>query len=88
MIEEVKKNDICLEICIVSNQVLRYYNDLRTHPLKPLLNAGVKCALSPDDPGFFGAKAVNHDFYCATIGARLSLSELKKLVFYSISSTF
>jgi len=44
----------------------------------------VKCCIAPDDPGIFGLKAVNHDFFAATIGSRLSLKELKVLVHNSV----
>ena len=37
LIELVKKNNICIESCPVSNKVLGYVHDLRTHPMRALL---------------------------------------------------
>jgi len=64
--------------------VLRYHSDSRTHPLKSLLNLGVAVSISSDDPGYFGVKAVNDDFYLATISSKLDLKELKKIVHNSV----
>lgn len=38
LIEMVKENDICLECNPVSNRVLGYTHDLRTHPARGLIN--------------------------------------------------
>lgn len=37
LIEVVKEKNICLECCPVSNRVLGYTHDLRTHPARGLI---------------------------------------------------
>jgi hypothetical protein len=53
---ELKKKDVCLEICPISNRILDNVPDgLATHPLKVLHRAGVPCCLNADDPDALGA---------------------------------
>ena len=42
-----------VEICPVSNQMLKFTPDLRWHPGVMLHNMGVKISLNSDDPGVF-----------------------------------
>jgi adenosine deaminase CECR1 len=49
MIELIKDENICIEACPVSNNVLGYVNDLRSHPARALMTKGVKVTISPDD---------------------------------------
>ena len=49
LIEKVKEENICIEACPVSNHLLGYINDLRSHPVRSLLTKGVKVSISPDD---------------------------------------
>ena len=46
--EIVKKKGICIEANPLSNQILQYYEDLRTHPLITFFNRGIKVSISPD----------------------------------------
>ena len=66
--ELIRDKKICLEICPVSNQLLRYINDIRLHPIKTFLNFGIKVSISSDDPSLFGCTANNDDFYHVVIG--------------------
>lgn len=45
--------DIALEVCPSSNIKLGLFPDLHSHPLIPLMNAGIRVSLSSDDPPFF-----------------------------------
>lgn len=84
LIELVKEKNICLECCPVSNFVLGYTRDLRTHPARGLIAQGVKVSLSPDDQGFWDAKGVTLDYLMAYIAWDLDLTDLKQLVFNSL----
>ena len=84
LMEEVKKNDICLEVCPISNFVLGYSLDLCNHPARSLLHAGVPVALSSDDPGFFNYHGVTLDYVYAFLSWDLNLSDLKKLALNSL----
>lgn len=66
---------------------MRYTSDIRLHPIRSFLNLGVRVCIAPDDPGYFGINAVNHDFYLATIAARLTFLDLKQIIYNSIHSS-
>lgn len=87
LIEEVKKNDICMEVCPISNFVLGYALDLRNHPARSLLHEGVPIALSSDDPGFFNYHGVTLDYVYAFLAWELDLADLKKLAINSLKYT-
>jgi adenosine deaminase CECR1 len=85
LIPLVKSNDVALEICPISNQLLGLTPDLRTHPAAGYLNAGVQCTLSSDDPLYFGNDGLAYDFWVALTAWQLDLPALKKLARNSIT---
>lgn len=54
MIDYVKSKNVTLELCPISNYLTNAIPDLKSHPLKTLMNAGVKLTINSDDPGIFG----------------------------------
>lgn len=56
---QVKDNNITLEICPTSNIALNLFPDLQQHPLKTLMDAGIKTCLNSDDPPFFKTSLAN-----------------------------
>lgn len=54
MINYVKENNVLLELCPISNYLTNAIPDLKQHPLKTLMKAGVKVSINSDDPGIFG----------------------------------
>ena len=85
LIDEVKANNICLEVNPVSNFVLGYTLDLRTHPVRGLLQAGVPVSISSDDPALFHCDGVTLDFVYAFLAWELDLADLKQLCVNSIT---
>ncbi len=77
--EIVKKEQICIECCPVSNIVLGYTLDLRCHPVRGFLHQGIPVSINPDDPGFFDAEGVTLDYVYAFMAWELDLADLKKL---------
>jgi len=75
----LKASRVALEICPISNQVLRYVSDLRIHPANGYLNRGLPCVLSNDDPGILGNDGLSYDFWEAMVAWRLDLRGLKQL---------
>lgn len=68
----------------MSNKILGYVHDLRTHPTRSLLAHGVKVSISPDDHGFFSAPGVTLDYLVAFLSWDLNLMDLKQLCLNSI----
>lgn len=75
---------LAVELCPISNQMLRYMKDLREHPGQVLLRAGVPVSLNSDDPAIYGYQGVTHDFWAATIAWNLNLRMLKLLSYNSL----
>lgn len=42
-------------------------DDLRNHPLASFVSEGLPVVISSDDPGFWGASAVNFDWWVAAL---------------------
>lgn len=63
--ERVKTEDICIEVCPVSNELLRLNASTSCHPVPALLANGIATALSSDTPGVFGhiGTRVSCDFW-------------------------
>jgi adenosine deaminase CECR1 len=79
LLEKIKEEDICLEICPISNQILGYVADLRIHPGAHYLRAGIPCVISSDDPGLFGYHGVTPDLWEAVVAWDLDLQNIKQL---------
>ncbi|KAL4472248.1 hypothetical protein ABPG72_013881 [Tetrahymena utriculariae] len=88
LLEKIKNEEICLEICPVSNQILKYIDDIRLHPIKTFINYGVKVSINSDDPGLFGYNGVSMDFFFVSIGTQLDYKDLKLCVYNSIQYSF
>jgi adenosine deaminase CECR1 len=70
-------------VCPVSNQVLGYVSDLRSHPAVAYINAGIPVVLSPDDPGVM-RHTFSYAYYEAFMAWDLDLRELKQLAMNSL----
>ena len=61
----------------MSNFVLGYTLDLRIHPVRGLLHAGLPVSISSDDPAFFHYDGVTLDYVYAFLAWELDLADLK-----------
>ncbi|XP_043287472.1 adenosine deaminase 2-like [Venturia canescens] len=87
VLEIVKKKNIAIEICPISNQVLALVKDLRNHPASSMFVDDVPVVVSNDDPGLWGSKALSYDFYEAFMGimpAHADIRALKQLALNSL----
>ena len=73
-----------LEVCPISNQVLQYFPDLRSHTAYQLMQRGIQCVLANDDPFMFGNPGLSYDFWMAYVGMELDFPAVKTLVYNSI----
>jgi adenosine deaminase len=74
---------IALTMCPLSNQRLQVTPDLRKHPAKRFLDAGIPVTMNSDDPAYFGGYVV--DNYLALAAAlELSRDELARMAATSL----
>ncbi len=82
----VNSSRIALELCPVSNQLLRFYDDIRTHPGATYVAEGLPVTLSSDDPEIYGysSAANTPDFFMAYLSWDLSLASVKQIALNSL----
>uniref|UniRef100_A0A1I8PKD4 Adenosine deaminase n=1 Tax=Stomoxys calcitrans TaxID=35570 RepID=A0A1I8PKD4_STOCA len=88
VLQMVKERNIAVEVNPVSNQVLQLVADFRNHPCSHFFADNYPVVISPDDPSFWKASPLSHDFYIAFLGiasAHSDLRLLKKLALNSIA---
>jgi len=80
----IKQRGIAIEVCPISNQLLKTVEDIRIHPAREMLSNGLAVAISSDDPVIYGYSGLTYDFWEAYVGWNLTLAGLKKLATNSI----
>ncbi len=70
-----------LEVCPISNQMLRYFPDIRNHYALILMKMGVPCVLANDDPQILGNPGLSYDFWEMYMASDGGLLMVKGLVF-------
>ncbi|KAI1262880.1 adenosine deaminase family protein [Xylariaceae sp. FL1019] len=65
LLGEYVKQNIMVEVCPISNEVLRLATDILHHPIPAMIAHGVATAISNDDPAILGedAAGLSYDFY-------------------------
>ncbi len=81
---QIRSQKIALEVCPISNQMLRYVSDLRIHPACGYIRRGVPCVLASDDPLILQNDGLSYDFWTAWMAWSLQLQDLKALAHNSI----
>ncbi|MCE2962152.1 MAG: adenosine deaminase [Chitinophagales bacterium] len=79
LIQEIMKRDLALKICPLSNKALQVVKDFKNHPLKKMLDLGLKVTVNSDDPAYFGGQLIAN-FEAITEELNLSKDEIVQLV--------
>ena len=61
LIKEIVRRDMALTVCPLSNRALQVVPDLRDHPLKKMMDLGLRVTVNSDDPAYFGGQ-VNQNY--------------------------
>jgi adenosine deaminase len=87
LVKRLAKDRIALTVCPLSNLRLQVVKDLRQHPLRRMLDAGLTVTINSDDPAYFGGY-IGENF--AGVGAALGLSgdELAAIARSGFSASF
>lgn len=87
LVARLAKERIPLTVCPLSNIRLRVYPDMRAHPLKRLMAAGVVVTVNSDDPAYFGGY-VNANYRAVQEAFAFGPSELAQLARNSFAASF
>ncbi|KAK5163037.1 uncharacterized protein LTR77_010971 [Saxophila tyrrhenica] len=84
LVEKYKKQNICLELCPISNELLHLCGNAREHPYPQLLAAGLHCTLNADNPALFSS-TLSYEFYQVMVGdPRMNIHGWKQLAEWSL----
>ncbi|WP_203229430.1 adenosine deaminase [Aureibaculum marinum] len=78
LIQEIIKRDLALTVCPLSNTALQVVDDLKNHPLKKMMDLGLKVTVNSDDPAYFGGQ-LNQNFIEIQKALELSKRQLYEL---------
>lgn len=65
VVERLRRDNVVLTVCPLSNVCLKVVDDLRDHPLPSLLGEGLNVTISSDDPAYFGGGMLANHVACA-----------------------
>ncbi|EHA48854.1 hypothetical protein MGG_00601 [Pyricularia oryzae 70-15] len=84
IMEQMKKRNICLELCPISNEVLGLTPRVKGHAMYNLLANNVHCTLNSDNGTLFKS-SLSHDFYQMFVGrSDTTIHGWKQLIKWSI----
>lgn len=78
LVNEIIKRDLALTVCPLSNTALQVVDDLKNHPLKKMMDLGLKVTINSDDPAYFGGQ-VNKNYIDIQSALNLTEKELYEL---------
>lgn len=71
LVKRLARDGLALTVCPLSNLRLCVVQDMKQHPLRRMMDAGLNVTINSDDPAYFGGY-MNENF--ASVGAALGLS--------------
>ncbi len=87
LLQELKDRKIGLTLCPLSNLKLQVVKDLKDHPVKKMLDLGLKATINSDDPAYFGGY-MNENFIATTEALNLSKDDLRQLSQNAVDVSF
>jgi adenosine deaminase len=87
LVRRIATDGLALTVCPLSNLSLGVVDDLAAHPLKRMLDAGLKATINSDDPAYFGGYLVDN---INRVAAALDLGDvdLVRLLRNSLEASF
>lgn len=79
LLKKLVDEKIALTVCPLSNLELQVVKNLKDHPLKKMLNLGLKATVNSDDPAYFGGY-MNANFLQTAEALDLTKEDVKTLV--------
>lgn len=85
--QRIAKEGIALTVCPLSNLKLCVVEDLKDHPMRKMLDAGLKATMNSDDPAYFGGY-MNENFLQLTEALNLTKEEIVTLARNGFEAAF
>lgn len=87
LLERLASEKITLTMCPLSNHRLCVVNDMSEHPLKAMLDMGIRVTVNSDDPSYFGGY-INENYHAVQRALDLGLDDIKALARNSFLGSF
>ncbi|MBO9696723.1 MAG: adenosine deaminase [Sphingopyxis sp.] len=87
LVRRLADEGMTLTVCPLSNLKLCVVNDIADHPLRTMLDAGLRATVNSDDPSYFGGY-VNANYLAVANALDLSRDELVTLACNSFTGSF
>jgi adenine deaminase len=87
LVARLVKEGIALTVCPLSNLKLCVVGDMKQHPLRKMLDLGIKATINSDDPAYFGGY-MNENYKAVTAALSLDKNLLLAVARNSIDASF
>lgn len=87
LVARIAKDELTLTVCPLSNLSLCVVPDLKDHPLKKMLDLGLKATINSDDPAYFGGY-LNTNWHAIADALDLSKEDLVTLARNSFTGSY
>lgn len=87
LVERLVRDRIPLTVCPLSNVKLRVVETMRDHPLRTMLERGLKVTINSDDPAYFGGY-IGENYVAAADALGLTREELEEIARNSFEASF
>jgi len=87
LLAKLKKQQIALTVCPLSNLKLGVVDDLKSHPIKAMLEHGLLVTINSDDPSYFGGYLIDN-FTAIQESLDLNQSQVVTLIKNSFVASF
>lgn len=87
LVDRLISEQIPLDVCPLSNIKLCVFKSMHDHPIKKMLNAGLRVTVNSDDPAYFGGY-INENYIAADNALDFTKQEIHQLVKNGFLSSF
>lgn len=87
LVQEIAQRKIALTVCPLSNLKLCVVKDLTYHPLKKMLELGIRATVNSDDPAYFGGY-INENYLQTAEALKLTKEDIYILAKNSFEGSF
>lgn len=87
LVERLARERVCLTVCPNSNVALRVFGTMAEHPLRRMLEAGLRATVNSDDPAYFGGY-IGDNYRTVASALNLSPEQLVTLARNAIDGSF